>query len=216
MFVTTSHGSDFLKLTHWADLTKYGSHVYVLVRRNELRASKIMAKRLMSHPKIVRARFVIEGYMTLIDLQTVLWNTVATECQGDGDLLNNLRLKNMKTGEERDLPVNGLFYAIGHEPATGLVRDQLQTDEDGYILTVPGTAQTSVRGVYAAGDVQDKRYRQAITSAGSGCMAALEVERLLAEEEEELAEEFRTQEGVGAAQEEARTNPELQNTEMKA
>ncbi|KNZ78977.1 Thioredoxin reductase [Termitomyces sp. J132] len=148
-------------------LTKYGSHVYVLVRRGELRASKIMAKRLLNHPKI-----------------TILWNTVATECQGDGDLLNNLRIKNVVTGEEKDLAVNGLFYAIGHEPATSLVRSQLQTDPDGYIITVPGTTQTSVKGVFAAGDVQDKRYRQAITSAGSGCMAALEVEKLIAEEEE--------------------------------
>ncbi|KAL1733539.1 hypothetical protein EV714DRAFT_246576 [Schizophyllum commune] len=148
-------------------LTKYGSHIYVLVRRDELRASKIMQKRLLNNPKI-----------------TVLWNTVATECQGDGELLNNLRIKNVKTGEEKDLPVNGLFYAIGHEPATGIVRQQVQTDEDGYIVTVPGTTQTSVKGVYAAGDVQDKRYRQAITSAGSGCMAALEVEKLIAEEEE--------------------------------
>jgi len=147
-------------------LTKYGSHVYVLVRRGELKASKIMAKRLQNHPKI-----------------TVLWHTVATECQGDGDLLNNLRIKNLQTGEEKDLPVRGLFYAIGHEPATALFRSQLQTDADGYIVTVPGTTQTSVKGVFAAGDVQDKRYRQAITSAGSGCMAALEVEKLLSEEE---------------------------------
>ncbi|KAG2140209.1 uncharacterized protein EDB93DRAFT_1105948 [Suillus bovinus] len=153
-------------------LTKYGSHVYVLVRRSELRASKIMAKRLMNNPKI-----------------TILWNTVATECQGDGDLLNNLRIKNVTTGQERDLPVRGLFYAIGHEPATALVRSQLQTDPDGYIITVPGTTQTSVRGVFAAGDVQDKRYRQAITSAGSGCMAALEAERLIAEEEEGIEED---------------------------
>jgi len=130
-----------------------------------------MAKRLLSNAKI-----------------TVLWNTVAVECQGDGDLLNNLRIKNTVTGQESDLPVKGLFYAIGHEPATALVRDQLQTDSDGYIITVPGTTQTSVRGVFAAGDVQDKRYRQAITSAGSGCMAALEVEKLIAEEEE-LGEE---------------------------
>jgi len=116
--------------------------------------------------------------------------------------LKNLRIKNVLNGEERDLAVNGLFYAIGaffmvslninllilglsgHEPATALVRSQLQTDPDGYIITVPGTTQTSIKGVFAAGDVQDKRYRQAITSAGSGCMAALEVEKLIAEEEE--------------------------------
>ncbi|KZV86973.1 thioredoxin reductase [Exidia glandulosa HHB12029] len=133
-------------------LTKYASHVFVLVRRDELRASKIMAKRLTSHPKV-----------------TVLWNTVATECLGDGDLLNRLKIKDIKTGEEKELPVNGLFYAIGHEPATELVRTQLECDADGYIKTVPGTTQTNVRGVFAAGDVQDKIYRQAITSAGSGC-----------------------------------------------
>jgi len=154
-------------------LTKYGSHVYVLVRRDELRASKIMAKRLLSHPKI-----------------TVLWNTVATECLGNGDLLHSLHIRNVITGKEDILKVNGLFYAVGHEPATGLVRGQIQTDADGYIVTVPGTAQTSVKGVFAAGDVQDKRYRQAVTSAGSGCMAALEAERFLAEEEEAEAGEI--------------------------
>jgi thioredoxin reductase (NADPH) len=94
--------------------------------------------------------------------------TVATECQGDGDLLQSLAIKNVKTGETSTLDVNGLFYAIGHEPATLLVRDQVHTDDDGYIVTVPGTAQTSIKGVFAAGDVQDKKYRQAITSAGSG------------------------------------------------
>ncbi|KIK18489.1 hypothetical protein PISMIDRAFT_30491 [Pisolithus microcarpus 441] len=139
-------------------LTKYDSHVYVLVRRGELRASKIMAKRLMSSPKIA-----------------ILWNTVAVGCRGDGDLFDNLRIKNVLNGDERDLPVSGLFYAIGHEPATALVRNQLQTDEDGYIVTVPGSTQTSVKG--------------AITSAGSGCMAALEVERLLAEEEADSRED---------------------------
>ncbi|KAJ1303277.1 hypothetical protein OPQ81_011474 [Rhizoctonia solani] len=148
-------------------LTKYASHVFVLVRRDVLRASKIMAKRLLAHPKV-----------------TVLFNTVATECKGDGNLLNALRIKDIKTGVEKDLQVNGLFYAIGHEPATGIVRGQLDTDADGYIVTRPGTTETSIKGVFAAGDVQDKRYRQAITSAGSGCMAALEAERLLAEEEE--------------------------------
>lgn len=149
-------------------LTKYASHVYVLVRRDELRASKIMAKRLVQHPKV-----------------TVLWNTVATECKGDGDLLQSLEIQDVKTKEKRELQVNGLFYAIGHEPATSLVKSQVALDADGYIQTVPGTAQTSIKGVFAAGDVQDKKYRQAITSAGSGCMAALEAERLIAEEEAE-------------------------------
>ncbi|KAG8849187.1 thioredoxin-disulfide reductase [Tulasnella sp. 330] len=153
-------------------LTKYGSHVYVLVRRDELRASKIMAKRLLSHPKV-----------------TVMFNTTALEAKGDGDLLQAVRIKNVKTGEEKDLPANGLFYAIGHVPATSLVVGQVKTDTEGYIVCEPaGTAGTNIKGVFAAGDVQDKRYRQAITSAGSGCMAALEAERLLAEEEE-LGEE---------------------------
>ncbi|PWN36566.1 thioredoxin reductase [Meira miltonrushii] len=148
-------------------LTKYGSHVYVLVRRDELRASKIMAKRLLNHPKV-----------------TILFNHVALEAKGDGELLKQLRIKDIKSGEERDLDANGLFYAIGHVPATDLVKGQVDCDSDGYITTVPGTAQTSVKGLFAAGDVQDKKYRQAVTSAGSGCIAALEAERLLAEEEE--------------------------------
>ncbi|KAG8915808.1 thioredoxin-disulfide reductase [Tulasnella sp. 417] len=113
-----------------------------------------------------------------------MFNTVTVEAKGDGDLLQSVRIKNVKTGEESDLPANGLFYAIGHVPATELVKGQVETDSDGYIITIPGTASTSVKGLFAAGDVQDKRYRQAITSAGSGCMAALEAERLLAEEEE--------------------------------
>ncbi|EOR00293.1 Thioredoxin reductase [Wallemia ichthyophaga EXF-994] len=149
-------------------LTKYASHVHVLVRKSELRASKIMAARLLKHPKV-----------------TVHWNTVATEALGDGDLLQGLGLKNTQSGETSKLDVNGLFYAIGHEPATELVRSQVDTDNDGYVKTVPGTTQTNIKGIFAAGDVQDKKYRQAVTSAGSGCMAALECERLLAEEEVE-------------------------------
>jgi len=149
-------------------LTKYASKVYLLVRRDQLRASKVMAKRLLNHPKV-----------------EVLWNTVPIECKGDGDLLSHIATKNVKTGEEKDLQVNGLFYAIGHEPATSLVRDQVDCDRDGYVITTPGTSMTSVKGVFAAGDVQDKKYKQAITSAGSGCIAALECERLLAEEEAE-------------------------------
>ena len=130
-------------------LTKYGSHVTVLVRKDKLRASKTMATRLTSHPKI-----------------TIRYNTVATEVQGEG-LMTHLKIRNVKTGEESQLEANGLFYAVGHDPATALVKGQLDTDEEGYILTKPGTSYTSVEGVFAAGDVQDKRYRQAITSAGN-------------------------------------------------
>ncbi|KAL8280284.1 hypothetical protein RQP46_007398 [Phenoliferia psychrophenolica] len=147
-------------------LTKYASHVYVLVRRDVLRASKVMAKRLLAHPKV-----------------TVLWNSEPIEAKGDGDLLQSIAVRDTKTGAVSDLPVNGLFYAIGHEPATTLIRGQVAVDSDGYIVTEPGTSLTSVKGVFAAGDVQDKKYRQAITSAGTGCIAALEAERLLAEEE---------------------------------
>ncbi|PUU82512.1 hypothetical protein B9Z19DRAFT_1074573 [Tuber borchii] len=152
-------------------LTKYGSKVTVLVRKDKLRASNIMAKRLSAHPKV-----------------EILYNTVATEAKGDGKLLQSLAIRNVATGEARDLSANGLFYAVGHEPATALIKEQIDCDEDGYIITKPGTSYTSVKGVFAAGDVQDKRYRQAITSAGSGCIAALEAERLLAEEEEAAPE----------------------------
>jgi thioredoxin reductase (NADPH) len=148
-------------------LTKYASHVTVLVRRDELRASKVMAKRLLNHPKV-----------------TVMFGHTPLEAKGNGDLLQHVRVKNVKTGEEKDLEANGLFYAIGHVPATSLVKGQVDCDSDGYIITKPGTSQTSVKGVFAAGDVQDKVYRQAVTSAGTGCIAALEAERLLAEEEE--------------------------------
>jgi thioredoxin reductase (NADPH) len=98
--------------------------------------------------------------------------------------LNGIVIEDAKTGKRTELQVNGLFYAIGHDPATNLVRQQVDCDSDGYIVTTPGTSQTSVTGVFAAGDVQDKRYKQAITSAGSGCIAALECERFLAETEE--------------------------------
>ncbi|KAK9465118.1 hypothetical protein V1512DRAFT_266723 [Lipomyces arxii] len=148
-------------------LTKYGSKVYVLVRRDKLRASSIMAKRLQAHPKV-----------------EILWNTEPVEAKGESGLLTKLVIKSTKDNSLSDLQVKGLFYAIGHVPATSIVKDQIETDEDGYIITKPGTAMTSVHGVFAAGDVQDKRYRQAITSAGTGCMAALECEKLLAEEED--------------------------------
>jgi thioredoxin reductase (NADPH) len=152
-------------------LTKYGSRVVVLVRKDALRASKTMAKRLLSNPKV-----------------EVKFNTVATEVVGENKprgLMTGLRVKDVKSGNEETLEANGLFYAVGHDPATELVKGQLDTDEDGYVLTKPGTSYTSIPGVFAAGDVQDKRYRQAITSAGSGCIAALEAEKYLAEMEDD-------------------------------
>jgi thioredoxin reductase (NADPH) len=131
-------------------LTKYGSHVTVLVRRDKLRASTIMAKRLLSNKKI-----------------TVRFNTVGVEVKGnEKGLMSHLVVKDVVTGKEETLEASGLFYAIGHDPATQLVKGQLETDEDGYVVTKPGSTLTSVKGVFAAGDVQDKRYRQAITSAG--------------------------------------------------
>lgn len=133
-------------------LTKYGSHVTVLVRRGALRASKTMAKRLLGNAKV-----------------TVRFNTVAVEVTGEpGDrgLMTGLRIKNVESGEEEHLDANGLFYAVGHDPATKMFTDQVEMDEDGYIVTKPGTSYTNIKGVFAAGDVQDKRYRQAITSAG--------------------------------------------------
>ncbi|KAL1953803.1 hypothetical protein VTO42DRAFT_2264 [Malbranchea cinnamomea] len=182
-------------------LTKYGSSVTVLVRRDKLRASKTMAKRLLSHPKI-----------------EVKFDTVAVEVQGEPGprgLMTHLKIKNVKTGVEEVVPANGLFYAVGHEPATGLVKGQLETDADGYIVTKPGTSYTSVPGVFAAGDVQDKRYRQAITSAGSGCIAALEAEKYLAELEDgedvtvKTSLEQASTDGEGAPSLEYKSNPLL-------
>ena len=152
-------------------LTKYGSHVTVLVRKDKLRASKTMANRLLSNPKV-----------------TVKFNHVATEVQGENKprgLMTHLKIKNLVTNEEEVMEANGLFYAVGHDPATALFKSQIDTDEEGYIVTQPGTSYTSIPGVFAAGDVQDKRYRQAITSAGSGCIAALEAEKFLADLEDE-------------------------------
>lgn len=148
-------------------LTKYASKVFLLVRRDQLRASPIMQKRAKNHEKL-----------------EIIWNTSPVEAKGDGKLLQSLEVINNKTQEKSDLPVNGLFYAIGHIPATSVFADQLKTDETGYVQTVPGTAKTSVPFVFAAGDVQDKKYRQAITSAGTGCMAALDCLAQFDEEED--------------------------------
>jgi thioredoxin reductase (NADPH) len=143
-------------------LTKFASKVYLLVRSNTMRASKAMQERVFKNDKI-----------------ELLWNTEAVEVMGDS-VLQQVKIINTQSNEEKLLDVNGLFYAIGHTPNTAFLDNQLQVDESGYIITSPGTAQTSVKGVFAAGDVQDKKYRQAITSAGSGCMAALEAEHFIA------------------------------------
>ena len=142
-------------------LTKYASRVFLLVRRDELRASQVMQERVLSNPKI-----------------EILWNTVLLEVQGDL-ALSGIKIKNLKTNQENTLPVNGLFYAIGHVPNTAFLDGQIETDETGYVKTKPGTTLTSVPGVFACGDVQDKIYRQAVTAAGSGCMSALDAERFL-------------------------------------
>ncbi|KVI02966.1 thioredoxin reductase NTRB-like [Cynara cardunculus var. scolymus] len=147
-------------------LTKYGSKVYIIHRRGEFRASKIMQQRAMGNPKI-----------------EVVWNSAVVEAYGaEGkSLLGGLKVKNVVSGEISNLEVSGLFFAIGHEPATKFLDGQLELDSEGYVVTKPGTTLTSVKGVFAAGDVQDKKYRQAITAAGSGCMAALDAEHYLQE-----------------------------------
>ena len=143
-------------------LTKYGSKVNLLVRTEKMRASKAMQDRVLSNPKI-----------------TVHWNTEAVDIFGDEKHMEGVRVRNSKTGEETRLQAKGLFYAIGHKPNTSLFEGQIELDEVGYIVTKPGMPETSVEGVYAAGDVQDHEYRQAITAAGSGCAAAMLAERWL-------------------------------------
>lgn len=144
-------------------LTHFASKVILVHRRGEFRASKAMQKRVLENPKIM-----------------VLWNSQVVDAVGETGL-RGVVVRHLPDGIERTVEAAGLFYAIGHEPNTGLFRGQLEMDETGYLLTRPGTTYTSVPGVFAAGDVQDKRYRQAVTAAGSGCMAALDCERWLAE-----------------------------------
>lgn len=148
-------------------LTKFASKVYMIHRRDKLRASKIMQKRALEHPKI-----------------EIIWNTVLEETKGDDKGLASLVLKDVVKNTTSELNVRGLFYAIGHKPNTDEFKEFIDLDETGYIKTVPGTTKTNIEGIFAAGDVQDKHYRQAITAAGTGCMAALEAERWLATKEE--------------------------------
>jgi len=146
-------------------LTKYASKVLMFVRRDVLRASKAMQERVLNNPKI-----------------EMVWETHVVKAIGD-KFLTHLKTKHAKTGDEKEYEAAGLFYAVGHKPNTDFLNGQLKTDEAGYIVTKPGTTQTSIPGVFACGDVQDKIYRQAITAAGSGCMAALEADHYLKEHE---------------------------------
>ncbi|HJO00798.1 MAG TPA: thioredoxin-disulfide reductase [Nitrospinaceae bacterium] len=147
-------------------LTKFGSVVYLVHRRDELRASKIMQKRAFDNAKM-----------------EIIWDTVLEDAIGE-DFVTGARVKNIKSGEVKDIPVAGIFYAIGHTPNTKAFEEQIDLDETGYIKVKAGTQESSIEGVFAAGDVHDHKYRQAITAAGSGCASALEAERWLAEQPE--------------------------------
>ena len=146
-------------------LTKFGSVVYMVHRRDELRASKIMQERALKNPKL-----------------EIIWDTVLEDAIGE-DYLTGARLKNVKTQEVREMEVTGLFYAIGHTPNTSIFNGQLDLDDAGYIKVKAGTQETNIEGVFAAGDVHDHKYRQAVTAAGTGCAASLEAERWLAEKD---------------------------------
>ena len=145
-------------------LTKFASKVQLIHRRNTLRAEKMLQKKLMENKKI-----------------EIIWDTVVEEVVGDKDPKNvtGLKIKNLKSNEVTELKIDGLFIAIGHDPATELFKDQLDMDKEGYLITKPDSTETNIPGVYAAGDVKDKTFRQAVTAAGMGCMAALEAEKHL-------------------------------------
>lgn len=147
-------------------LTKFASKVTIIHRRDEFRASKIMATRALEHPKI-----------------DVLWNTIVTEIHGD-TTLTGVTLEDTVTGDRREMPTNGVFVAIGHKPNTEIFAGQLDLDPNGYLLTAgDGSTRTNLDGVFVAGDVADHIYRQAVTAAGTGCMAAIDAERWLADQE---------------------------------
>ena len=148
-------------------LTKFASKVYLIHRRNEFRASRIMQERALNNPKV-----------------EVIYNAIPVEVLGDEAGVTGCRLKDTVSGELRDLACDGFFLAIGHTPNTDIFKGKLDLDAKGYIVTRPGSSRTSVEGVFACGDVQDSTYRQAITAAGSGCMAALDAERWLIEKGE--------------------------------
>ena len=146
-------------------LSKLATTVHMLVRRDELRASKIMQARVMKAENI-----------------KIYWNTEAVDISGD-DKVENVHVMNNKTNETQKIPASAFFVAIGHKPSTGIFDGQLDMDEAGYLIVEPGTTRTNIEGVFASGDAADKHYRQAVTAAGTGCMAALDAERWLAAQE---------------------------------
>ena len=164
-------------------LTRFGSKVSLIVRRDELRASKIMAERAFADPKL--------------DIQ---WNSVVESINGT-DRLESLTLKDTVTGETRELAATGLFIAIGHDPRSELLTGQVDLDDDGYVLVAHPSTATNIPGVFAAGDLVDHHYRQAITAAGTGCAAALDAERYLAELDHTAATSREAQEAVAASAE---------------
>jgi thioredoxin reductase (NADPH) len=145
-------------------LSKLCTHVHMIVRRDQMRASKIMQERVVNTPNI-----------------TVYWNSETDEVLGE-TVVEAVRILNNKTGEKATIPVTGFFVAIGHQPNSGIFKDILTMDEQGYLITQPDSTKTNIEGVYACGDLQDKVFRQAVTAAGTGCMAALEAERWLSEQ----------------------------------
>ncbi|HTN18001.1 MAG TPA: thioredoxin-disulfide reductase [Chitinophagaceae bacterium] len=142
-------------------LSKLCSKVHMLVRRDEMRASKVMQQRVLNTPNI-----------------QIYWNTETVEVLGEKKV-SGLRVRNVQTNEMQDIELSAFFVAIGHTPNSGIFKGYIDMDEEGYINTIPGTSKTNIEGVFACGDVQDKMYRQAVTAAGSGCMAALDTERYL-------------------------------------
>ncbi|MCY3629837.1 MAG: thioredoxin-disulfide reductase [Bacteroidota bacterium] len=150
-------------------LTRFASKIWLVHRRDQLRASKIMQQRVKDHPKI-----------------EIIWDTIVTDVLGT-DEVTGVRLKNVKDQVERELPVSGFFVAIGHTPNTALFTSWLDMDDQGYIKTLPGSTRTNISGVFACGDAQDHVYRQAVTAAGTGCMAAIDAERYLASGSENSA-----------------------------